>query len=764
MSSQELFAAAIAHHQAGRLEQAAALYEAILAEQPAHGDALHYSALIALRRGETADAIDRLRRAVDAAPQRAVAHNDLGAALRLAGRLPEAAKALEQAVAAEPGYADAWNNLGLVRRAMGDFAAARGALERAIRLKPDFAPAFNALGVVLEALKDRAAALAAFEKALAIKPDYPEALTNFGLALLNHGDAAASLAPLQRAAHLAPAMAEAWLNLGLAQRGCGVLDSAIPSLKRSVELNPELAGGWNALGVVHATLGNHSAARDAFAHAVRLMPGSAEFHSNYALSLHKSGKDEQALHVLENALALDPGHAEALFNRGVVRQHSGDFAGALADWRATLQSDPAHRVARSNLIFALQYEREMTGPALLAEARAFERYHGGPADRYRSWENARDPARRLRIGYVSPDFREHSVAQYVEPLLNAHDRAAVEVFAYAELKRRDAVTERLARLVPHWRGTTGVPDEEVARQIRKDGIDILVDLAGHTGDNRLGVFALKPAPVQITWLGFPGTTGLSAIDYRFTDELADPPGTEAHSSERLLRLPHGFHCWRPPADAPEVELRTDGRAPVFGSFNNVQKLGVDTIAVWAELLRRVPEAQLRLKSSWLSRNRVFESIRAAFGSHGINTDRIQTMGWIPSASSHLAAYREIDVALDPFPYNGTTTTIEALWMGVPVVTLAGERHAGRVGLSLLTHMGVPELVAETQSAYVEAAAQLIRDSVRLARYRGSLRSRIGASRLLDSGRFAQDLEAAYRNIWRLWCSSATTDRGSAHIA
>jgi len=756
MSTEDLLAAAVAHHKAGRLDQAASLYESILTEQPDHADALHASAVIALGRRDTDEAISRLQRAIVAAPGRAVAHSDLGAALRIAGRLPEAVAALERAVALEPRYAEGWINLGIVRRALGDLAAARAALQRASELKPDFAPTFNALGVVLKALGDSEGARAAFGKATSLQPDYPEALTNLGLALLEGGRPAEAMAPLKRAAELAPALAEVWLNLGLAQRGSGDVRAAAASLQRAVTAKPDLAPAWNALGVVLATDGNHAGACDAFARAVGLTPDSAEFLSNYGLSLHKAGRSNDALPVLERALALDPAHGEVLFNRGVVRQSRGDFAAALADWQATLRSDPTHRVARSNLIFALQYEPETDGPGLLAEARAYDRLHGDPPGRFRSWNNPRDPGRRLRIAYMSPDFREHSVAQYLEPLFAAHDPATVEIFAFAEMKRSDAVTERLRLLTAHWRNTSGLPDEAVARQVRDDRIDILVDLAGHTGDNRLGVFALKPAPVQATWLGFPGTTGLAAIDYRLTDALADPPGTEAHSSETLVRMPHGFHCWRPPADAPEIAPRSPDRPPIFGSFNNAQKLSADTIALWAELLRRVPAARLKLKSSWLLRGRVFDAIRAAFAAHGIDAERVEAAGWIAATSSHLAAYGDIDVALDPFPYNGTTTTIEALWMGVPVVALAGDRHAARVGVSVLTHAGVPELIVATKADYVDLAASLVGDRFRLEEYRATLRARMSASPLLDVGRFARDIEKAYRVMWQRWCTEGGT--------
>jgi protein O-GlcNAc transferase len=753
MTTDDLLAAALAHQRAGRLDQAAALYDTILADRPAQPDALHFSALIALQRGDKENAVARLALAAAAAPERAVIHNDLGAALRLAGRLPEAAAALEQATSLDPSYADAWNNLGFVRRAMSDFRGARDALERATNLRPGFAPTWNALGVVLKALGEADAALAAFQKAIGLKSDYVEALTNLGLALHERGDAAA-LVPLRRAVELAPGLGEAWLNLGLAQRAAHDLEEAVASLRRSVAANPALGAAWNALGVLLARqVDERHAACEALARAADCEPYSADILSNYGLSLNKVGRNEEALAVLERALAVDPRHGEALFNRGIVRQQEGDFDGAFADWKAAVSADPQHRDARSNLIFSLQYEEAVDASDLLAAAREYDRLHGHPKERYTSWTNERAPDRRLRIGYVSPDFRTHSVAHYMEPLLTAHDRAAVEIFAYAQVPRPDHVTARLQALVPNWRFTNGVGGHAMARLIREDAIDILVDLAGHSAGNRLAVFALKPAPVQVTWLGFPGTTGLSAIDYRVTDEVADPPGAEAHSSETLMRLPRGFHCWRPPAATPST-LREE-RAPLtFGSFNNVQKISADTVALWSAILQRVPEARLSLKSNWLSRPRAVDTLRRAFAAHGVQSERLLMSAFVPDTAAHLAAYGGVDVALDPHPYNGTTTTLEALWMGVPVISLLGNRHAARVGASLLGQIGARDLIADSVDSYIDKAVALIRDRHRLVALRQQLRGRLAASPLMDAAGFARALETAYRTMWQRWCDAS----------
>lgn len=752
MTTDDLLAAAQAHHRAGAIDQAAALYDTVLAERPDQPDALHLSALIALRRGDTSVAVDRLARAAAAPGASAVVHSDHGAALRLAGRLDEAAAAVERAVSLDPDYGDAWNNLGFVRRALGDHAGARAALERAAALKPDFAPTHNALGVVLGALGERAAAVPCFERAIRLNPDYVEALSNLGLALLEQDRPRAALEPLQRAVARAAQVGEAWLNLGLAHRALGDLPAAVAALQRAVALKPTLTEAWTALGVVLELSGDSSASADAFKRAVELAPRSVDALSNYALALHQLKRHAEALALFDRALTASPAHGDALSNRGVVRQALGDFAGAMADWRAAVAADPGQRLARSNILMSLHYDADLDGAALCALAREYGRVHGHPAGQFKAWPNPRVPDRRLRVGYVSGDFREHSVAHYLEPLLAAHDRTAFEIFAYADVRRPDAVTARLKQQVDCWRAIAAVADGEVVRRIREDGIDILVDLSGHTARNRLGVFAHKPAPVQLAWLGYPGTTGLSAIGHRLTDAIADPPGSEPHATEALVRLRRGFHCWRPPPEAPQIAPLPGGQI-AFGSFNNVQKIAPPAIEAWAGILRGVPDSRLVLKSNWLSRPIVAAALRDAFAAHGIDPARLELSPWIESTRAHLDAYGAIAVALDPFPYNGTTTTLEALWMGVPVVTLRGQRHSGRVGASLLSQAGLDDLIAATPAAYVARAIELARRRDALSLYRATLRARLSASPLMDAAGFARDLEAAYRDLWRRWCET-----------
>jgi predicted O-linked N-acetylglucosamine transferase (SPINDLY family) len=374
-------------------------------------------------------------------------------------------------------------------------------------------------------------------------------------------------------------------------------------------------------------------------------------------------------------------------------------------------------------------------------------------------ERRAEPERRLRVGYVSGDFRRHAVGDFLMPLLQHHDRAQIELACYAEIARPDRQTAAFAELADRWHSTVGLTDDQVAALVRADAIDILVDLSGHTASHRLGVFARKPAPLQVSWLGYPSTTGLAAIDYRLTDAIADPaPDAEAQHRERLVRLPHGSWTYVPPRATPEVAPppSTAGAAPTFGSFNNLAKVNARVIAAWVRILAAVPDSRLMLKSHQLADAPTRELVRSRFTAAGIAPERILVEPGISNWAGHMAAYGTLDVALDPFPYNGTTTTCEALWMGVPVIALRGDRHAGRVGASLLTRLGLDALIAGDIDDYVAKAVALIGDRERLTALRGAQRARFVASALGDPAGFARDVEAAYREIWRAWCAGART--------
>ncbi|MSO92433.1 MAG: tetratricopeptide repeat protein [Rhodospirillales bacterium] len=639
------------------------------------------------------------------------------------GRTAEAEAACRAIVAREPNHAPAINLLGILQCQRGDAEAGARLIERAIALEPEEASFHNNLGTALSSLGRKADALAAYERALARKPDYAQALNNAGTVLRALGRFQDSAARYERVLALQPDWGEAYSNYGNALLDLERVEEAVAAFRKALAINPKHSFARNNLGNALKRLGAYGDAIQAYERAVALAPGYADAHNNLAEALKEMGQGDAAVAAYRRALACAP-------------SNFGDAAGM-----------------GSNLLLALNAVDGYDALAVFAEHRRWaERFANALVPSKPSFPNRPDPDRRLRVGYISPDFRRHSVAYFIEPVLEAHDRNQVEVTCYASLAKADAVTERLKRLAGQWRDIYGVDDGRVADAIREDAIDILVDLGGHTGGSRLMVLARRPAPVQATWLGYPNTTGLTTVDYRLTDAAADPPGAEAGYVETPVRLDGGFLCYRPPADAPEVgPLPADENGFIrFAYCNNLSKMTDRAIAAWAEVLNRVPGSRLLLKAKPFAWEGARALVARRFQAHGIAPDRLDLLGWV-TEGTHLAAYGRIDIGLDTFPYNGTTTTCEALWMGVPVVTLRGDRHAGRVGASLLSKIGLDDLITAAPEAYVETAVGLARDLPRLRALRRDLRGRIAASGLTDAAAFTRTLEAAYRRMWRAWC-------------
>jgi len=426
-------------------------------------------------------------------------------------------------------------------------------------------------------------------------------------------------------------------------------------------------------------------------------------------------------------------------------QAQGRATEAAANFALARRAAPDDAAIASAALFSGQYDPQASPAQALAEAANWPR----PAARApRPAPRDRDADRRLRVGYVSPDFANHSCAYFLAPLLAAHDRHAVEIFAYSDVGAPDGVTAAFKALDLRWRDMAGKSDDAFITQVRDDGIDVLVDCAGHTTGNRLTAFARRPAPVQVTWLGYPASTGLDCFDARFVDEVTDP--ADALASENLVRIAGGFLAYLPPPFAPDPgppPFEATGRI-TFGSFNNLPKITPRVVAMWAQTLRAVPDSRLIVKAKGLDENATRERYAAMFGAHGLDGSRVEFVGFVGDIAAHIARYRSIDIALDTFPYNGTTTTCEALWMGVPVVTLAGDRHAARVGASLLARVGLDRLIAADPSDFARICAALAADRKALAALRGTLRAHMAASPLCDGRRLAREFEAAYRGLWR----------------
>jgi predicted O-linked N-acetylglucosamine transferase (SPINDLY family) len=522
---------------------------------------------------------------------------------------------------------------------------------------------------------------------------------------------------------------------------------AIDWYRRALAAEPDHADAQNDLGVALCALKDYAGARAAFAQALALRGEFLAAQVNLGQLLQSEFRDyRQAAAHYRAALAIDPGQGQARSNLALTLYERGLVGEAIEQLREALQRAPDDALAHEFMLFMSNALPQRNLDDWYAEHRLWARRHADGLPRHA--HAPAGPARRLRIGYLSADLREHATAAFIRPILAGHDREAFDVFCYSNSDEADAVTQDMRQLVHCWRAIAGVDDARAAQLIHADAIDILVDLSGHTRGNRLGVFARKPAPVQIGYLGYLGTSGMAAMDYRITDANADPPGaSDRLHSETLLRLPQTLWCYQPPEDAPGVAAspaQCKGYI-TFGSFNHVAKLNDRVLGVWAELLRRLPASRLQLMA--LPDEETAARIRAVLEKHGIDAARIRTLPRL-ARDEYWRVFGDVDIALDPFPYTGGATTCDSLWMGLPVVTLAGSFGFARSGATILANAGLADLVAADERQYLDIAAQHASDVPALAALRGGMRKRLARSPLLDAPRFVAALEQLYRDAWR----------------
>jgi protein O-GlcNAc transferase len=692
------------------------------------------------------------RQKLDALMQRAVTAHQ-------AGDLAAAARGYQKALKEVPRFPDALHLLGLVKYQGGEREAAVELIRQALRHGGDNPLFYFNLGKVEKDRGQLAAAVQAFQQALRLQPHYSQAAANLGSAYQAMGCLDEAIAQFETALRLNPNDVFACNNLGTAYRQRGKRQQAEACYRRAIELQPRYAEPHSNLGVLAREGGDLAASEELCRHALELDASQPELWTHLGITLNKRGRYEEANDCFRRALDLDPRCASALAGLGNTLREQGRLDEAvewLTQGEAARGFDNAYRGC---LLFTLNYNPRVSREESLRHHRRYgEALQAHLAElgwQTPSHDNSRDPGRRLKLGFVSPDFRTHSCAYFLLPLLTALDRTAFEVSCYSEVARPDEVTARFRGLADQWLDTVGLSDRELAQRIRDDGIDILIDLAGHTEGNRLPVFGMKPAPLQLNWLGYPNTTGVAAMDYRLTDGVADPVGdSDAYHTERLLRLPESFLCFQPLTPMPPVSPlpAAQNGFVTFGSMNNFSKVTPEVLALWAQLLREVPDSRLLLKAKQLEDADLRQRVLEQFREEGIAAERLTLLAALPSREDHFAQYHHLDIGLDPFPYNGTTTTCEALWMGVPVVTLAGQAHAGRVGASLLHNVGLDELVAGEPAQFLAIAKELAGDQQRLATLRGGLRADMSRSPLCDAEGFSRALAEALREAWRAWCA------------
>lgn len=636
------------------------------------------------------------------------------------GQYVEAERLYQRVLGKDPNNADALHLYGCLCDDIGRLDDAIRLLAQAVKCNPKAYPYFYNLGNMLAKKGEWAQAAQNYRTAIWHKHDYAVAHNNLGLVLCKLGDRTAGKASFEKALRYRADYADPHYNMGIALKEEGSLKQAVACYLAALQIRPDYPLAHYNLGNAYAALRQPGNAITAYLAALRGRPSSLAY-NNLGGELLKLGRVKEAIEAFEMAL----------------------------------QMNPVDLLAISNLIAASCYATDNPVEIYKVCKRWVDAARAPSSEKIERWARPRDTGRRLRVGYVSADFRHHAAAYWIEPMLSAHDHSGFTVYCYSNSDMQDAVSDRLQKKVDVWVGCSSLDDNALAQRIRQDEIDILVDLSGHTDGNRLSVFAQKPAPIQISWFGFPVSTGLSAMDYRITDACIDHVGKfDECYSEKLIRLNRFYAAYRPEASAPEI-----GPSPqqkngfvTYASVNNLAKVSPIVMKMWAEILRANPTSHLLMQAVGIDDSSVADKLKDFFAARGVAEERLILRGWT-SIGDFLDLGNEVDIALDPFPFNGGVTTCHTLWMGLPLVTLRGESAASRVGYSILNAMGLNELVATTPAQYVEIALKLASDCGRLTELRSTMRKRMCDGGLLDGAALTKEVESVYRALWTEWCAN-----------
>ncbi|MFA6310852.1 MAG: tetratricopeptide repeat protein [Sterolibacterium sp.] len=726
-------------------------------QEPAENgpSALEANTLIGLTsEGRRTEAATLAHRLIERFPLHEFGWKVLGAVLKQMGRSAEALLPMQNSLALMPGDPEAHSNLGNALQDIGRLNDAVICYRRALQIKPELAEAHYNQADALNNLGRLDDAIAAYGRAQQAKPDFAAAHANLAVALYHLGRLNETVTSCRRALAIKSDLVEAHDNLGAALHDLGRLDDAVARHRRALAIRPDFGAAHDNLGNVLRALGRYVDALTSHRRALAIKPEFAEAHGNLGNTQNDMGRVEGAVASYRRALAIKPDYAEAHNNLANAYKTLGRYADALASHHRALAINPDFPVAHSNLIFTIDMSPGIDLAAMHQERRRWDEIHAAPlAATHRPHPNPPDPERRLRIGYVSADFREHSAAYAFGAMLTQFDPARFEVFAYSNTTREDTLSRRLQQGVSGWRPIVGQSDEAVAALIRQDRIDILVDLSGHSAGNRLLVFARKPAPLQVTAWGYATGTGLQAMDAFFADAVVVPPEDRQHFTEEVRYLPCVVPWSFPPQAFPEVNPLPALTAPgiTFGSLNRLAKVSAQAIDTWSRVLLATPGSRMLLKTGEFDDAGTRARVMQAFTEAGVDPARIVLMGKT-SWHDHVGAFGRVDIALDPYPHGGGVTTLEGLMMGVPVVTLRWPTVVGRLSASILTTLGLTDWIAETPDAYVSLARQKAEDLVALADLRQRLRPLFGASVIGDPAAYVVAVEQEYRTLWRRWCT------------
>lgn len=754
MTIQEQLHQALANQRVGKLSEAAETYKEILRVDAAHPDALHLLGLIESKQGNHADAIHLIEQAAAAAPASTVILGNLGVVLRRAGRTSAAIDAYRRALALDPENADIYFNLGKSLKAAGDFGEAETAFRKAISLAPEKPSAWLSLAS-LYADRETSAAVQIAEQAVHYCPDNVDVHMNVGALYRKAGRSEDALRAYRRAVELAPRKVDALCRLASSLISGRDVEEGQKYLALAQSIEPESIHVLNALGLLHNTLGNATAAINVFRRAIELYPEYGTAHSNLSSALRKLGEVSDSLAAVQRGIELEPKNIESKVIEGGALMLLGRLKEAERAFRSAIDMKDGYRDAHDSLLMCQHYQPEQTAHSILQSHLEWNRLYAEHLGGGLAFPDGGQNDRKIHIGFVSADLGAHPVGYFTVRLFESLDRDRFSTTVYSDRLGNDVMSERIKRSVDRWYDTAPLTDDQLTETIREHQVDILFDMAGHTAQNRMLVFARRAARVQISWAGYVGTTGLSTMDYLLADNYHTPLGVEANFTEKLLRMPNGYVTYCAPEGLPEV-----GPLPAlrngyvtFGAMCNPAKVNPDVLRLWSQILQRAPESRLMLSyCGWpdpANRQRVLHGLGPS-----ICPSRVR-FEYKTGPAGLMALYGDVDVALDTFPYSGGLTTIEALWMGVPTITLPGDRFEGRHSLSHLTNVGLNDCIAASETEYIDKALRLAADVPGLSQLRAGLRDKMLASPLCNGPLFAEHFGLLMQQVW---VASRTLDR------
>ncbi|MBF0379517.1 MAG: tetratricopeptide repeat protein [Magnetococcales bacterium] len=779
----------------GKYEEAVDSYNRAIAINPNYAAAYYNIGNIKLEQNRLQEAVNNYQKAIAIKADYVEALLNLGVVLKKQDNLKEAASIFQKAIAIKPDFAEAYANLGLTLKEQGKLTEAIAILQKAIAFKPDYAQAHCNLGVILKDNNKLNEATLSFQKAIAINPSFAQAYLNLGITQKEQYKFKEAVSNIQKAVSINPNDAEALTTLGATLQESGELKEAISCFLKAIAIDPNNATAYYDIGNIkleqnrlNEAISNFNKAllikpdyekallncgvalkkqnkleeaASSFQQAIAIKPDYEIAYSNLGVTLQELGKLKEAVANIKQAISLKPDYAQAYTNLGFALQEQGNIKAAVKQYKTALAIDPNYSEAYSNLLFLISYYRFYPPSEILKYHQQWWEVHSKVKQNEQFKHLLNDNKNKiLRVGYISPDFRKHPVGNFMKGIIKNHNRSKIEVFCYSDVAFPDDVTSKFKSLADVWLNTVGFSDRELAQQIYDDKIDILLDLTGHTKENRLDVFAYKPAPIQVTYLGYCTTTGLQTMDYWLTDSVLTPKDSHEKSVEEIIRLPHCWACYEPSNKSQNIQLEQRvNNEIIFGSFNHLTKISDTVTKLWSRILKAVPFSKLYLKTGNLSSSCEQQRIIQLFAQFGIDKNRL-ILKASSNALSYLKEYGFIDIALDPFPRTGGATTADALWMGVPVITLSGNSMIERQGASLLTVVGRGEWIASTPDEYFNKAVNLAKKGVRSTEHRLELHNCVVGSYLCDGPGFTKELELVYQQMWQSTINNKNSQKGS----